>query len=85
MRLSDSLVQALEQCKKNARQNVLLGEQPAITDNSPGSCRGRGPCRGRLRGMQRRFDMNGVFQLGAQASPDIVASSNHGHAHAKGG
>jgi hypothetical protein len=33
MRPRDSLVHALEQCKKNARQNVLLGEQPAITDN----------------------------------------------------
>jgi len=33
-RPGNSLVPALEQCKKNARQNVLLGQRGTITDNS---------------------------------------------------
>jgi hypothetical protein len=46
MRTSDSLVPTLEQCKKNARQNVLLGEQPAITDNSSVAEAGFAGCSG---------------------------------------
>lgn len=35
--VGDSLVYSLEECKKNARQNVLLGVAGAVIDNSPGS------------------------------------------------
>ena len=47
-RLGNSLVQLSEECKKNARQNVLLGELGAIIDNSRQRehCRLQGPAFG---------------------------------------
>jgi len=68
----------MEQCNKNARQNVMLGEPPAIIDNPRGV---GGPGFGGAAGAS----MDGVTGLACELARLPPHRGNHGQANAKGG